>query len=70
MTDIEKLILKEGDRVKTPDGYGEIFEISHNLGFCSVFLEGDDPLANHPLLEIRMQSKRYAKIYNLIDITR
>lgn len=61
--------ISEGDRVKTPDGNGEVFEVSETLGFCSVFLDGDDPLANHPLLEIRRQSKRYAKIYNLKDVS-
>lgn len=60
--------IKPDDRVKTPDGYGQVFEVSEMLGFCSVFLDGDDPLSDHPLLEIRRQSKRYAKIYNLKDI--
>lgn len=64
----DKKLFKEGDKVITPDGEGEIFEISHLLGFCSVFLDGDDPLVDHPLLEIRRQSKRYAKVYDLEKI--
>lgn len=65
---LQKLFLKEGDLVITPDGEGEIFEISQQLGFCSVFLSGDDPLATHPDLAIRRQSKRYARIYDLEKI--
>lgn len=38
MKDKDKL--KEGDKVITPSGNGEVFEVSYELGFVSVFVEG------------------------------
>lgn len=40
MKTTEQPKFKEGDRVITPDGKGEIWEVSALLGFASVFIDG------------------------------